>query len=232
MPFFLSHRNTAVKEWMDNPNCDKDELFNTYRQFSTVNSLISQWQKIYREEIRPLAQQMSNPLRLLDIGFGGGDIPLNLARWSQNDDIVIDITAIETDPRALQFVNMVETPRNVDFQLISSSELLSTGKKFDVVISNHLLHHLNEHEFHNLLKEAQDLSTHKVLFNDIERSDIAWLCFNLLARPIFRSSFITHDGLASIRRSFTKNELREAVAGGWSVQRLFPFRLLLSYRHE
>lgn len=232
MPLFLSERNTAAIEWMDDPNCDKADLFNTYRQFGTVNSLISQWIKIYRKEIRPLPQKISRPLRMLDIGFGGGDIPLKLARWCRADGIDIDITAIETEPRALEFVNNLESPDNVNFHLISSSDLLARGKKFDVVISNHLLHHLGNSEFQNMLREARKLSTEKVLFNDIERSDLGWLLFNILSRPVFRSSFITHDGLASIRRSFTKDELVEMVPAGWTVQRLFPFRLLVSYHHE
>jgi len=42
----------------------------------------------------------------------------------------------------------------------------------------------------------------------------------------FRNSYIRIDGLRSIRRSFTRNELKEIAPKDWSVAALFPFRLL------
>lgn len=45
MPLFLSSRDTDGTEKMDDPDCDQAELENTYRQFQTINALISQWKK-------------------------------------------------------------------------------------------------------------------------------------------------------------------------------------------
>lgn len=217
---------------MENPNCNRDELFNTYRQFSVINALISRWRTIYKRYIRSYAFANGHACSILDIGFGGGDIPIKLADWCSSDDIRADITAIETDERAFEYVQKLEQRESVSFKLTSSTNVLREGKNFDFVISNHLLHHLNDDTFYITLKEAKQLSTHQVLFNDIERSDPGYLLFNIFSRPIFRSSFITSDGLTSIRRSYTHRELLESVPEGWQVKKLFPFRLLLTYRHE
>ena len=216
---------------MDDPRCDKEELFNTYEQFSTINGLISGWKSIYRKNIRPYCLDFSQSYTLLDIGFGGGDLAISLARWAKNDGVNLHITAIETDPRACDYVQTIETPPAINFRQIASSALVKEGDTFDFVISNHLLHHLNEDELQQLLTESRKLSTHKVLFNDIERSDIGYLLFNILSRPLFRRSFITEDGLTSIRRSYTAKELRSIVPEAWKVKRNFPYRLLLSYEH-
>lgn len=232
MPLFLTERDTVSRERMDDPNCDRIELINTYRQFSTINSMISGWKSIYRTHIKPALDDKNQPHSLLDIGFGGGDIPIKLAKWAKQDGINLRITAIETDTRALEFIRTVETPENVDFKHASSSNLLEQEKKFDIVISNHLLHHLEGAEFENLLLESKQLSTRMILFNDIKRSDIGYALFNIFSRPVFRSSFITDDGLTSIKRSYTFQELRQKVPDDWTVQRLFPFRLLLSYKYN
>ncbi|MDX1638640.1 MAG: methyltransferase domain-containing protein [Balneolaceae bacterium] len=232
MPLFLTRRDTNASERMDDPDCDRDELYNTYRQFRVVNSLISQWHAIYKKHIREYARTRQQACRILDIGFGGGDIPLKLAEWCASDGITPRITAIETDERAVKYVQRLDSPQSVDFEHISSTEILKRGNRYDFVISNHLLHHLEEDQLAKLLNEAQTLSNHKVLFNDIERSDIGYVLFNLLSRPIFRSSFITDDGLTSIRRSYTRSELQEAVPDNWRVRRIFPYRLLLIYEHE
>lgn len=231
MPLFLSSRNTTGTERMDDPECDRAELENTYKQFRTINALISQWRTLYRRELRPYLQ--TNPhSRILDIGFGGGDIPIKLAGWAAKDNIDLHITAVDTDKRAFRFVQQMEVPDNLEFLNCSSSELLRSGRQFDFVISNHLLHHLSPDELLSTLSEARRLSRRGVLFNDIRRSDLGYLLFNVLARPVFRSSFITQDGLTSIKRSYTRSELAQSVPQGWQVRNLFPFRLLLTYRHE
>lgn len=231
MPVFLSDRDTSSQERMDNPDCDLDELRNTYRQFSTINSLISQWRKIYKRKIRPFLN-LDAQNSLLDIGFGGGDIPIKIARWAAEDDFDLQITAIDPDPRAFNFVQQLERPPNVEFLQCELSELDPKKEQYDFVISNHLIHHLDQQQLARILDLSKKLSRRLVLFNDIHRSDWAYLLFNIFSRPVFRSSFITEDGLTSIRRSYTKTELNQAVSNDWKVQALFPFRLLLMYRHE
>jgi len=233
MPIYLSVRDTDSEERMDNPDCDRVQLYNTYKNFEIVNGLISRWHRIYKSYILPDAQKIrSSPVTILDIGFGGGDIPLKLAQWASEDGIPVHITAIDTDTRALDFVHERKSHDHVTFRKSSSSDLVEQREKFHYVISNHLLHHLDDAQFTQLTAEAEQLSTRKVLFNDIERSDVAYLFFNLTFRPFFRNSFITHDGLLSIRRSYTYDELYDKKPVNWNLKRLFPYRLLLSYTHE
>lgn len=231
MPLFLSQRDTTSQERMDNPDCDLQELQNTYRQFSTINSLISQWYSIYKGEIRPFLQQ-NYPTTLLDIGFGGGDIPIKLARWASNDGLDLRITAIDPDPRAFNFVRGLDRTQNIEFLQCQLSDLDPSVQQFDFVISNHLVHHLNRKELLEILSQAKELTNESVIFNDIHRSDWAYLLFSIFSRPVFRSSFITADGLTSIRRSYTQEELSNITPDDWQVETVFPFRLMLKYYHE
>lgn len=228
MPVLLSERNDTLTEWMDRPDCDPVQLENTYRQFAAINLLLSKWKRIYREEIRP---HLSNqkPATLLDIGFGGGDIPFKLLQWARNDGFELHITAVETDLRAFQFVQRFRKTDDIEFLHCSSTYLLNKGRQFDFVTSNHLIHHLNSQTLPAFLEEAARLSRCKVVFNDIERSDTGYALFSLFSALIFRNSFIRRDGLLSIRRSYTPDELRQQVPDEWKVQRIFPYRLLLSY---
>lgn len=231
MPFFLSSRDMDSTERMDDPNCDPAELKTTYKQFKTINALLSQWKKIYRHRLRPYLRDRDES-HILDIGFGGGDIPIKLAQWAAKDNLALSVTAVDPDERAVEYAQQLATPGTVEFRQCTSSELISRDLQYDFVISNHLLHHLSPDELLKTISEAKALSRHAVIFNDIRRSDIGYALFNLLARPVFRGSFITADGLTSIKRSFTPTELREKVPKDWSVETLFPFRLLLTYQHE
>lgn len=231
MPVFLNKRELQKRELMDDPDCDFKTLINTYRQFSVINALISQWKFIYKYHILPYARDHNNSCSLLDIGFGGGDIPIKLHQWAIQDGIQMKIIAIETDKRAFDFAQKLDSPPSVTFNFSSSTNLVTQNQRFDFVISNHLLHHLTGNQFFDLLNEAKRLSTHGVLFNDIERTDIGYIIFSILSKLIFRSSFIRKDGLTSIKRSYTYPELKEKIPAGWTVERIFPYRLLLSYFH-
>lgn len=228
MPLILHKRQPDLVEKMDRENCDPALLANTYRQFSTINALLSKWRKIYLEEIRPLMQP-GNEYSLLDIGFGGGDVMLKIANWAKEDGLKLHITGVETDKRAVNFVRNLNLPESITFRHCSSTRLIKEKASFDFVISNHVLHHLETQSAQKLLREAKQLASKKVICTDIERSDIGYAMFATFAPLIFRNSFIVYDGLISIKRSFTQAELSEIIPNHWSVKRLFPFRLLLTY---
>lgn len=231
MPVFLARRDPGAAEMMDDPECDRARLYNTYRQFRYINVALSRSREVYRRWLRPAMRERSRTWTLLDIGFGGGDIPLELARWAANDDIDLQITGIEIDERAVAYVRALERPENVEFRLSSTTDLLRDGERFDFVLSNHLLHHLSPGEFDSMLREAAELGERLAVMVDLQRSDIAYAAFSAFTLPFFRDSYIRCDGLASLKRSYTYRELRAAAPPGWKVQRLFPFRQVLLYDH-
>lgn len=212
---------------MDDPNCDQDRLFATYAQFRAVNALVAGWRRVYLRDVRPVLDRR-RASTLLDIGFGGGDIPLALARWASRDGLRLRVTAIDPDERAHEFVESRGlTGHGVDFRAASSRELVDAGERFDIVTSNHLLHHLEADARAELLADSADLAPLS-LHSDIERGRLALAAFSAATKPLDRGSFVHYDGTLSIRRSYTAPELQAVVPAGWIVRRRFPYRLLLT----
>ncbi|MFQ5757392.1 MAG: methyltransferase domain-containing protein [Acidiferrobacterales bacterium] len=232
MPIFLARRGAELKEIMDDPDCDLEMLNNTYRQFRVINVVLSRAKAVYKRCIRPAMQDRSRGYSLLDIGFGGGDIPIKYAEWATRDRYKLHVTGIEIDARAFDYVKRLSWPANVSFRLASVRDLIDSEERFDFVVSNHMLHHLHASQFHEMLDQAARLSRHITLFVDVARGDMAYALFACLTLPLFRDSFIRHDGLISIRRSYTFSELLSIAPRGWQVKRLFPFRLLLSHARD
>lgn len=226
MPIILSKRNTNLIEWMDRPDCDQNKLFNTYRQFGRINRLLSGWQKIYVNYIRPIVKSNNGKASLLDIGCGGGDIIRMLHHWTQKDGFDVQFTGIDPDRRSLDYLSGLNWPDSIDFKPFFSHQLVSENRRFDIVISNHLMHHLNEIELKKICLDADRLAGRLVLFSDIERSDLGYLFFSTIAPLLFKKSYIVQDGRISIKRSFRKQELQKQLPVNWIVHRQFPFRLL------
>ncbi|PRX22978.1 2-polyprenyl-3-methyl-5-hydroxy-6-metoxy-1,4-benzoquinol methylase [Actinoplanes italicus] len=212
---------------MDAPDCDADRLERTYRQFGTVNRLVSGWRRLHRQWIRPRLDA-ERPTTLLDIGFGGGDISRALTRWAARDRLVLRTTAIDPDERALRYVRKVPAG-GVRFERASSADLVARGERFDLVISNHLLHHLDTDELAALLADSRTLSRGLVVHNDLSRDRAGYGLYAVATLPFARRSFIHQDGLLSVRRSYRRTELQEIVPPGWRVRSMFPQRLLLTH---
>src|SRR6478735_2517546 len=214
---------------MDRADCDARLLDNTYRQFWVINRVLSGWRRLYRTELRTAAASQQRPLTVLDIGSGGGDLAVMLARWAERDGRPIHVTGIDPDPRAAAFARRRPAMPGVEFRQAHSGDLVREGARFDVVISNHVLHHLQSGELKQLLADSESLGGHKALHNDLIRSTIAFSLFGVAALP-FRKSFIREDGLTSIRRSYTHAELAAAAPPGWSVEHSSVFHQVLACR--
>jgi 2-polyprenyl-3-methyl-5-hydroxy-6-metoxy-1,4-benzoquinol methylase len=232
MSLFLKSRNEDLVEWMDRPDCDRELLNNTYEQFHIINRLLSGWNLIYKKYIKPELAKKGGKSSILDIGCGGGDIIKLLHNLCMNDGFDVRFLGIDPDQRSVEYLQQLEWPDSVRFRAVSSNTLTEEGLKFDIVISNHLVHHLSRDQLKSVCKDAESLSNRLVIFNDIERSMFGYVSFSSIAPLLFRNSYIVKDGKISIKRSYRKNELQEALPRGWTVSRKFPFRLLGMHRKE
>ncbi|MEC8141256.1 MAG: methyltransferase domain-containing protein [Bacteroidota bacterium] len=239
----LSQRQGNLIEQMDAEDADCKHLEQTYADFYALNRLISQWNRVYAKYIRPHAkeiQRQGNIFKVCDVGCGGGDIAFLLFKWLKKDGINAHIIGIDIDNRAIAWAKanrivsaettQVNKKKSVGlfFECISTSELIHRNHKVDLVINNHVLHHIPFEKINPFLTECAALGT-RVICNDLERSSLAYSLFSLCFPLRYRSSFIYQDGLISLKKSFRKKELEELSSIGWRVQRLFPFRLLLMY---
>ena len=219
----MRDRASDAVEEMDLPGCDPSRLERTYAQFALVNRAIAGWHGIYRTRVRPRLSPDS-PTTLLDIGCGGGDVSVLLARWAAHDGLRLKVTAIDPDPRAILFARGRHATADVTFRQAATAELIDEGDRYDVVVSNHVLHHLDG--LAAFLAESAMLSRGTVVHNDIRRSPAAYALF-FASSWVLAGSYIRRDGLTSIRRSYTAAELASAAPPGWTVARHAPFRNLL-----
>ncbi|GAA4677497.1 methyltransferase domain-containing protein [Frondihabitans cladoniiphilus] len=236
-PVRLGRREVDGRELMDDPACDLAALRRTYDHFALVNRLVSGWSAIYRQRIRPVLvanTRAGATTTLLDIGSGGGDVSRALAARARSDRLRLAITAIDPDGRADDYARAQPDVPGLEFRRTASRALVEAGESFDLVVSNHVLHHLGPADLEGLLHDSERLATRLVIHNDIARGRVAYGAYAVATTGTFRGSFIHPDGLMSIRRSYRADELAEAVTAAgaspaWRVQSQWPFRLLATW---
>lgn len=229
----LSVRAVDARELMDDPDADIAMLERTYERFRLVNALVSHPRQLYRRDIRPRARR--GPIRILDIGAGGGDVSRMIATRLRRDGLSAEITALDADERAIRWAAEHDEGAGITYRCAFAADLVAEGQEYDVVFSNHVLHHLTAPELGGLLRDSAALVREggAVVHRDIARSRVAYALYGavtwLLGGMLFRGSFIREDGLISIRRSYTTQELANAVPTGWSVRFGLPSRLELRW---
>lgn len=216
---------------MDDPDADIRMLERTYRRFQLVNALVSRPGLLYRQEIRPRARR--GPIRILDIGAGGGDVCRMIAARLRRAGLVAEITALDADERAIRWAAEHDGGAGIRYRCAFSTDLVAEGEQYDVVFSNHVLHHLTGAELDGLLRDSSALvaAGGVAVHRDIARTRSAYALYDaatwIFSGTLFRGSFIREDGLISIRRSYTRSELAALVPSGWTVRFGLPSRLEL-----
>lgn len=237
----LSARAVDVRELMDAPDADPRMLERTYRRFAAVNAVVSRPGAVYRADVRPRALRRraagEGRLRILDVGAGSGDLCRALAARLRRDRLDAEITALDIDPRAVAWASAHDAGFGIRYRCAAVADLVRDGERFDVVLSNHVLHHLDGEGFAEILASTRRLVTSHglVAHHDIARSRLGHAAFAAGTWPfagnLLAGSFIRADGLTSIRRSYTVAELAAVAPQGWTVRAGFPSRLALRWEH-
>lgn len=232
----LAERDRHAAELMDDPACDRERLERTYELFPLVNAAIGGWGGVYRREIRPRARR--GRVRILDVGCGGADVARALLRRARRDRLPVEIVAIDPDRRAIDWAARQPTVAGLGLHPVDTGALVAAGERFDLVLSNHVLHHLERDALDALLRDSARLLRRggAALHRDIARGRLAYAGFAtataLVPATHLRRSFIRADGLASIRRSYTRGELAAIAPSPWHVRVGFPARLELRLERD
>lgn len=221
----LQTRATTLTERMDDPDCDPVRLRRTLVRFDLVNRLFSGWAHAYKTMVRPALGRPPRRVRVLDIGCGGGDVLHRIVNMARRDGFNVSGLGIDPDSRALAVARDKVRVPGIEFRELHSSDLVRAGERFDIVISNHLLHHLTDRELQDVLRDSEMLATSLALHSDIARGRLAYYGFAFAVTPIAPGTLLRVDGLRSIRRSYTKRELERVLPQNWSAQQPHRFRL-------
>lgn len=170
-------------------------------------------------------------LKLLDVGFGHGDMLRRIAGWAARRGVDCELVGIDLNPRS-EAIARAATPRAmpIDYRTGDFAEL--AGQGWDAVVSSLVAHHMSRDQLLAFLSFMERESARGWLVNDLHRHRLAHFGYPLLARMMGWHRIVREDGTLSIARSFRPGEWDELLAAagvaGAEVRRWFPFRLCVS----
>ena len=170
-------------------------------------------------------------IRLLDVGYGDGDMLRAIARFAQKRSIVAELVGIDLNPRSAAAAKAA-TPPDLPIAWLTGDYASLAGQGFDVIISSLVAHHMSPAQLIAFLRFMEREAKLGWFINDLHRHGFAWMGYPLLAWLMRWHPIVRHDGQLSIARSYRPGEwpaiLGEAGISNASVKRHFPFRLCVA----
>jgi 2-polyprenyl-3-methyl-5-hydroxy-6-metoxy-1,4-benzoquinol methylase len=167
--------------------------------------------------------------RLMDVGFGDGDILRAIARWAKWRGIDAELVGVDLNEKSVAAAREA-TPAGlaIDYR---AGDYLDQDGPFDFVISSQVTHHMTDDQLTTFLRYLEAEARRGWLICDLHRHGFAYWGFPLLARLLFVHRIVREDGQLSIARSFRPAEWRALLAEAGieadavRIVRRFPFRL-------
>lgn len=166
--------------------------------------------------------------RLLDVGFGDGDMLRIIAAWAQKKGLSVELVGIDLNPRSAAIARAA-TPSSMAVDYRTGDYATLADPPFDMIISSLVAHHMTHDQLVGFLRFMDRQARLGWFINDLHRHGFAWVGYPLLAAMMRWHPIVRHDGQLSIARSYRPDEwqpiLAEAQISGAQVTSRFPFRL-------
>jgi len=200
-------------ELMDGPVPDA-QLAPALRDIARLNGLFG-GRRLSVRYVRELVARhpRDRMITVLDVGTGGADVPVALARWARREQRRIRIVALDRDPAALATARRAARRYpEIVFVQGDALRLPARAAAVDVAMSALVLHHLAPHEAARSIAEMERVSRAGFVANDLARSRAAYALVWIATRLVAVTRMARHDGPMSVRRAYTPGELRALCA--------------------
>jgi 2-polyprenyl-3-methyl-5-hydroxy-6-metoxy-1,4-benzoquinol methylase len=214
-------------EWMDADDLDPLVYADVLKDLAQVNS-ITLARRPTLAFLNRVRRASSSPLKILDVGYGDGDMLRRIARWAKDNGTQATLVGIDLNPNSAPAAQR-STPSDVTIDYRTGDYASLAGQQWDVIISSLVAHHMDKNQLIAFLCFMDAEAKAGWMINDLHRHRFAWLGFPLLARLMRWHRIVRHDGQLSIARSYRPGEwlplLHQAGVSRARIFRAFPFRL-------
>jgi SAM-dependent methyltransferase len=169
------------------------------------------------------------PWRILDVGFGAGDMLARIARWGDRRGVALDLVGVDLNPKSAA---VAEARLGGRARFVTGDYQDLAGEGWDIILSSLVTHHMTPDQRGEFLRFMDVQAARGWLVNDLHRQRLPFMGFPLLAALAWADPIVRRDGQLSVGRSFRRGEweamLAEALPDGMAqcrVFRSFPYRL-------
>ena len=207
-------RLTDADELLDGPLDDPEALAGNLRDLRRFNRMFG-GVELSRRAIAALVGDTED-VTLLDVGTGGGDIPIALIADARRHGRWLKITAVDARPEVLTAARiarpLVAVVPGLTMTLGDGRSLTYPDRTFDVVHASMLVHHLSRTDAVGLFQEMSRVARRGIVVNDLARGVRPWVGAWLASHLLTTNRYTRYDAPLSVRRAYSPDEVRAMLA--------------------
>ncbi len=227
----MSFVRVDAEELMDDPSLDPTTYAAVLRDLARVNTVTMAARPTLAFLTRIAGR--GDRLKLLDVGYGDGDMLRRIARWAARRGVEAELVGIDLNPRS-EAIARADTPGDLPITYRTGDYAGLAGEGWDAVVSSLVAHHMTRAQLVAFVAFMEAEAARGWFVNDLHRHRFAHRGYPLLATLARWHPIVRADGTLSIARSYRPDEwpsiLAEAGVQDARVQRYFPFRLCVEHR--
>ncbi len=230
----FSQRSTE-KELLDRDDIPFEDIRRNMEELDFINTYLGGHQ-ITRMGLRYLLAakpaDKTMPLVICEIGCGGGDNMLALARWCSQKNITTRFIGIDINPECIAVATVKLAA--LDVHLITSDYLAADiqNDRPDIIFSSLFCHHFSNEALVVMLQWMHRFAKSGCFINDLHRHPLAYYAIRMLSRLFSRSYLVKNDAPLSVLRGFTKYEwhflFQQAGIEHYHIRWKWAFRHLIT----
>jgi SAM-dependent methyltransferase len=197
-------QRAQLTELMDEP-CSYEELRACLRDLMSVNRTVFTYRPTL-EWLEQFAVTAQEPLHVVDVGSGAGDMLRYIEKWARNRNIAVRLTGVDLNPYAARAAREFSGNDSAIKWVTCDAYSYEPEARIDLVISSLFTHHLADAEIVEFLQWMEQVAVQGWFVNDLRRGRLPYYAFALLASAMRWHKFVRHDGPVSVRRSFSAED--------------------------
>lgn len=174
-------------------------------------------------------------ITICEIGCGGGDNLLAIAKWCNSKNIAAHFIGIDIKPACIEFAKKQCTAITANWITADYLQVCFDHQQPDIIFSSLFCHHFKEEELVTMLQWMKANAAYGFFINDLHRHTLAYYSIKMLTTLFSKSYLVKNDAPLSVARGFKRNEwialLHRAHITNYSLQWKWAFRYLITYCH-
>ncbi|GAA4361129.1 hypothetical protein GCM10023185_28000 [Hymenobacter saemangeumensis] len=199
---------------MDDLTLANEALRQNLDELETINTWLGGYAPVLHalDRLKPRFPA-GRPLRLADLGSGGGDTLRHVARWARKNAVAVELTGIDANAFMLDYSRSKSQGfPEISYQQFDIFSPAFQAQEYDIVTCSLFCHHFTDEELVPLLRSWQQQARVAVVVNDLHRHWLAYHSIKWLTR-LFRGSYLVqHDAPLSVARSFRQADWEKLLA--------------------
>ena len=217
MPDFT--KRSYKKELMDDLTLHSDALKQNLIELRTINFWLG-GNLVLIKALNKLKKQgffkKGKTYTIADIGSGGGDNLIALAKWFEKNSIKAQLTGIDANDFMIEFAKEhCKDYANIDFMKLNVFDTSMENQTFDLTTCSLFCHHFTNDELTRIFHQINKITNNYFIINDLHRYPLAYYSIWLLVHLFNGSYLVKNDAPLSVLRAFKKQELKKLIEPIW-----------------